>query len=378
MRWAIITGEYPPQPGGVSDYTRMVARALAAAGDGVHIWTTVGSGETQDDPGVFVHRLRAGFGVSGLASLGAELDSLPRPYRILVQYLPHAFGWKAMNLPFCLWLWTRRRAPVWVMFHEVVFPLHWPQPFRQIVLGLVTRLMAAVTVQSAERIFISTAAWERFLRPFAAADKPIMWLPVPSNVNGETDLRVVRPLRKGPAMPEEILIGHFGTYGTHSRNMLQCVIPRLLAKDPNRRVLLLGRGSRKFREDLVKLEPLIRDQVVALDGTSAGEVNARLSACDLVLQPYPDGITTRRSSSMAALALGVPIVTNQGALSEPLWRESGAVALAQDHSPDAFVLAVDELLCSPDKRAELLHRSVSLYSSRFAIEHVLKELRVQA
>ena len=30
--WAILTGEYPPQPGGVSDYTLQVCRGLAAAG----------------------------------------------------------------------------------------------------------------------------------------------------------------------------------------------------------------------------------------------------------------------------------------------------------------------------------------------------------
>ncbi len=27
--WHIVTGEYPPQPGGVSDYTEAVARGLA-------------------------------------------------------------------------------------------------------------------------------------------------------------------------------------------------------------------------------------------------------------------------------------------------------------------------------------------------------------
>jgi hypothetical protein len=31
LRWHIITGEYPPQPGGVSDYTRLVARGWQTA-----------------------------------------------------------------------------------------------------------------------------------------------------------------------------------------------------------------------------------------------------------------------------------------------------------------------------------------------------------
>ena len=37
MIWAIITGEYPPDPGGVSDYTYLVATHLADAGDEVHV-----------------------------------------------------------------------------------------------------------------------------------------------------------------------------------------------------------------------------------------------------------------------------------------------------------------------------------------------------
>ena len=40
--WHIITGEYPPQPGGVSDYTRLVAEGLAAAGDAVTVWAPSG------------------------------------------------------------------------------------------------------------------------------------------------------------------------------------------------------------------------------------------------------------------------------------------------------------------------------------------------
>ena len=36
-KWEMLTGEYPPQPGGVSDHTRRVAAALAAAGDTVNV-----------------------------------------------------------------------------------------------------------------------------------------------------------------------------------------------------------------------------------------------------------------------------------------------------------------------------------------------------
>src|SRR5256714_13899599 len=36
--WHLITCEYPPRTGGVSDYTRLVAEGLSEAGDEVHVW----------------------------------------------------------------------------------------------------------------------------------------------------------------------------------------------------------------------------------------------------------------------------------------------------------------------------------------------------
>src|SRR5260370_24556491 len=95
-RWAIRTGEYPPQPGGVSVYTRQAARGLAEAGDEVHVWAPASAGEAATDAGVQVHRLPDRFGSRGLRRLAAELNALPGDARILVQYVPQAFGWKAM------------------------------------------------------------------------------------------------------------------------------------------------------------------------------------------------------------------------------------------------------------------------------------------
>ena len=36
--WHLLTGEYPPQPGGVADYTQQLARALSESGKQVHVW----------------------------------------------------------------------------------------------------------------------------------------------------------------------------------------------------------------------------------------------------------------------------------------------------------------------------------------------------
>src|ERR1017187_5912572 len=95
--WHIFTGEYPPAPGGVADYARSVARMLAAAGDDVHVWAPAPSGPLTEDPGVRLHPLRGGYAPRGLVALSRAFRREPSPRRVLVQYVPQAFGMKGMN-----------------------------------------------------------------------------------------------------------------------------------------------------------------------------------------------------------------------------------------------------------------------------------------
>src|SRR4051812_9182616 len=136
ITWAILTGEYPPAPGGVSDYTRLVAQGLAAAGDRVHVFAPAGAmptdpvGSNEAESNISVHWLERGFAPRSLAAVERELQRLPRDTRLLVQYVPHAFGCRAMNIAFVAWLASRRRQPLDIMFHEVAYPLSARQRLR--------------------------------------------------------------------------------------------------------------------------------------------------------------------------------------------------------------------------------------------------------
>jgi hypothetical protein len=56
----LLTGEYPPQQGGVGDYTAALAAALARRGCEVHVWAPAPA--TADRRGVTVHELPDRFG----------------------------------------------------------------------------------------------------------------------------------------------------------------------------------------------------------------------------------------------------------------------------------------------------------------------------
>jgi len=374
--WVILTGEYPPQPGGVSDYTRQLTNGLLGAGDGV----TVVAPRCDDQAapaGVDVRRLSDHFGAAGLAELSDMLQSLPKPRVVLVQYVPHAFGARAMNVRFVAFLKKlSMREQVWVMFHEVWFPLRFGQPPQHTLLALVHRWMARTVTRCARRTFVTVPAWADRIRPFLRHSPEPLWLPVPSNVctNVPAALRdhVRARVRTTPSV-----IGHFGTYGHEIASVLRDVIVTLSSKTPANSITLLltGRGSLAFAESLT---PLVRPNTVRVLATgelSDADLAAHLLACDVLVQPYPDGISTRRSSAMAGLALGVPVVTTSGAQTEPLWQQTRAVVLCNGSSTTDLTDAILQLLQDPVERSRLSEASQSLYKNKFSIEHTVRALR---
>lgn len=369
MTWAILTGEYPPQRGGVSDYTRLVALGLAAAGDPVHVFAPEISEPTPPEAGVKIHRLPGRFGPSALAQLGNELNRLPPPVRILVQYVPHAYGFKAMNVPFCLWL-LRRRQPVWSFYHEVAYPFGRNQPLKLNALAAVTRAMANIVAHASERVYISTPFWRQWL------PKPAVWMPIPSTVDTSADPAAVQFVRKSLSPGGgEVWVGHFGTYGHHLAPLLRAILAPLLRDNPNLRVLLLGGGGREFASAFERDHPPFAGRLHAPGVLPGGRLAVHLAACDAIVQPYPDGVTARRTSVMASLALGLPIVTTEGYLTEPVWKESGAVAIVPAKREGEFVFSVQSLLADPVRRAQLGLAAAKLYRERFAIENTIRELR---
>jgi glycosyltransferase involved in cell wall biosynthesis len=372
--WHIVTGEYTPAPGGVADYTRSVAAALASSGDEVHVWApSPPSGQPfASDPGVTIHALTHGFGPLGLLQLRRGLRAHRGPRRVLLQYVPHAFGARAMNVPLCAFLRSLREDEVWVLFHEVAVPWGELREWKQNVIAAVNRWMARLLVARADRIFVTVPAWERLLRRIAPACPPATWLPVPSNVPLEVPIAQVRALReKLGAAPGAAVIGHFGNHPYTTATVARAM-GALLLRDERRIALFIGRGGEAIARDLGADRRFDR-RVVATGGIELREIATHLSACDVLVQPYGDGVSGRRTSLMAGLALGRPIVTNVGAQTESIWRESMAVSLVD--SDEALAAAADAVLNDPELAAGLGGRASALYRNRFALERTIEVLR---
>lgn len=379
--WAILTGEYAPQPGGVADYTRLVNAGLAAAGDAVTVYAPPAAGLTPADPGVTVRRLPDHFGPRGLLALDRALATRPRPDCILVQYVPHAYGWKAMNLPFVAWIATRARriAQVWVMFHEVMYPIQAGQSLRQAVLGRVNREMARVLACTADRMYVSTPRWGAILRRLCGRARSAIWLPIPSNLPDDPPAAAVAATRTRLVPPGRLLIGHFGTFGHLVTGILEPALVAVLRASADRTAALIGRESHRYCESFTARFPDLKGRVAATGELPPSEAAAHLAACDVLLQPYLDGVCTRRTSLMAGLALGVPVVTNAGCLTEPIWKsESAGVIIAQSYAAaDLFRTAEELLALSPAGRVERGRAGAAWYRSRFTVSATVARLQAE-
>jgi glycosyltransferase involved in cell wall biosynthesis len=378
-RWQILTGEYPPQFGGVADYTRQVAEGLAARGADVHVWAPPlgpGRGADAPTPGVTIHREAGRWSPADLARIGRALDRFGPPRRILLQYVPNAFGYKGMNLGLGRWLIGRRRRGdrVRVMFHEVTYIGPPGDRVVRRVLILVQRRLAAALLRAADTVDIGTPLWESMLRPLdSVPGRPYGWRPIPSSIPTIDDPAGIAAAR-GRLLPPgaSALLGSFGTFAPDVVALLEGVALPLLLGHPDRAVALIGPGGDRVAQAWASAHPELAGRIAATGPLEAVEVARHLRACDLLLQPYPGGALTKRSSLAAAIAQGVATVTNRSRNTEPIWAESGGVAMMPEFA--GMVALAETFLADPEARARLGAAGRSLYDTYFGLGHTLDAL----
>lgn len=379
--WHVITGEYPPAPGGVSDYSHAVAAGLAAAGEHVHVWCPSPLGGAVDVPGVEVHPLGGSWSRLDLDRIDAEMNRMPGKRRLFVQWVPHAYGRRSLNVAFCRWL--RRRARTGdildLMVHEPYLPFR-EGSLRQDAAAAVHRVMIALLLSHARRVWVAIPAWADRLRPWAfGRDIQFCWLPVPSNIPvTESNGAVARLKSRVLSGADGLIVGHFSTYSRRVRRDLAILLPRLLSDLPELQVQLLGRGGEQVVEDL---RPILGGDVCRVHAPGAldpGALSCHLQACDLMMQPYPDGVSTRRGTLMAALAHGLPVVTTIGPLSESFWLVSNGIVSVPAGDLPAMALAVSGLARQPERRRCLAAAARATYESQFSLPHVINALRADS
>lgn len=352
----LLAGEYGPEAGGVGAYSEVLVEALSRRGLPVRVWDV-------HDP-AFQHSLP---------------DALrTQPGYLLLQYVPNILGARGANVAFCQWLLSLHRAgaDLRVMFHEPYLYLSMNPALN--VLALVQRLMAGILLRSSSRTYISTEQWRSYLSSYAPAGMTFTVLPIPSTLPDNPAAASVVDWRARLGAGFERIAVHFGTYGEHIATELEPMIPALLNRDDALRFICIGRGSEAFVDGLVAQHSSLSGRVHATGALDRRAAAAALAAGDIALQPFPDGVTTRRTSVMAPLALGIPTVTSRGFLTETVWQETPSVALAAASDVESHVAATVSLLRDDVTRKQLGDLGRRFYADRFSIERTANILVADA
>ena len=262
---------------------------------------------------------------------------------LVVQYSPFSFGrWGfAPRLPVLL-ARLRRRTRVGVMVHE---PFVSVNDWRSSLMGAWQRAQLRAMCLSAGTVLASIEPWADLLRRHRYA-RTVTHLPVGSNLPDRRDWRDQTRAQLG--LDDDCLVLASLDAGHFSHMKYRVAQAAVAAAQAGRACALLRLGA--GATPLAGLPPQTRVFEPGL--LSAEALAAHLAAADVFLSPLIDGVSTRRTSVMAAMQHALPIITTVGALTDPELRVGGgglSVTAATDRA--GWEAAVQKLVLDPDARA---------------------------
>jgi glycosyltransferase involved in cell wall biosynthesis len=362
--------------GGIADHTAHLARHLVDLGLVVGVLTSykAGSGAQPAVAGLRVDPIIRAWGWGCWREIGRWLDE-HRPDVLHIQYQAAAYdlgGW--VN-----WLpWRLRRRParpvVVVTFHDLRVPYLFPKagPLRwQSILAL-ARYADAVIATNLEDERSLRSLQEALDRPGASQEDRLARIPLGSNADPRPPADYDRRRwRAGLGVDEEaLLLAYFGFLNeSKGGEELILTLERLLRQGCQAHLLMVGGQvgdvdptNRVYAE---RVRALIRsrgleERVHWTGYTSLAEVSANLLAADVVVMPYRDGVSFRRTTFIAALRHGRPVVTTHPALPLPELKDGDNVLLAPARDVDALSGAVMRLAGDPHLRAQLAAGAAAL------------------
>jgi glycosyltransferase involved in cell wall biosynthesis len=157
--------------------------------------------------------------------------------------------------------------------------------------------------------------------------------------------------------------------------MLEFALPKLLRSVPEVSILLIGRDGNAFKKKLTEAQPDLADRIHATGGQPEIAISTALSSCDLMVQPYPDGISSRRTSTMAALLHERAVITTSGESTEPIWSDAEAVVIVPAGDTEALYGAMRRLIGDRYEHGRVASAGKRLYDERFALRHTLDVLQ---
>jgi len=282
---------------------------------------------------------------------------------VLVQYNPFSYGrWGVAPGIVRDAAAIRRRLPIpfALMVHE-----SWVEArdWKSALMGGYQRLQLRSLSRVATVLMATTQALARQLGPRG------VHVPVASNITPV--VASFQTARDRLGLGDELVVAMFGR-GNPSRALghAEAAIDAIAqAQLPDRvRVFNLGADAPSLHT-----HPAIR--VVSPGKMSAEQLSLHLQASDLMLLPFTDGLSTRRTTLMAALAHGLPVLGQRGPATDDVLLEcEDIISMTPVGDRDAFRRSAAKLVADRSLLRARGQAGRRLYLERFDWPHVARRV----
>lgn len=297
----MITGSYPPAICGVGDYTRNVLSSETG-----RTWR-------------LYHR--TDWRLSQLPAIIREIDAF-RPDRIFMQYPTQGYGWSLVPHLLCAYYSLVRRARFTVVLHEFSQLSAKARAAATLMVRSAHGLIFTNEFEQAEAARVSASVMRRSRVVKIASNIPVA-ASCPATADRPIDLAYFGHIRPRKGL-EEFLAAAGATRQAH----------------PDWRLLLMGQippGFEDFAKGVLAQCAVLGVEVqLDLESAAVADVLAQVKA---VYLPFPDGISERRGTAMAAMANGALVLTTVGHHTTPALRSAVQVV-----PPDHALPAIEEAL----------------------------------
>ncbi len=344
---------------GVRDYCQHLSEAFARCGEVLEIaevrWESQGW-------------------LEGIGRLWRESRKWRRRW-MLFQYT--ALMWSRRGFPVgaiaVLWILKMRGAKICVVFHDIRYDRArgWKQRVRVAFQYRTMRLALRWATRGVLTVPAEQVPW----LPKNSAKSA--FIPVGANLPKTGEQAPNRPTRRSGVATIAVFGITEGPQGQREAAAISYLIKKVIAKTPELRVLVMGRGSTEAEDALRGALEGSGVQVSVLGLLAAEKVRQNLAQADVLLC-IRGHISSRRGSAIAGIACGLPIVGYRGEETAFPITEAG-VLLAENGDRDGVADALCRVLTDDKLREELRRRSAAAEQQYFSWDAIAAQfLRVLA
>src|SRR3989338_2205100 len=369
MKIIIISPAFPPDRGGVADYSSLLADGLAEKNEVIIVTSKSEEATTEGENRFQIVREIKSWGGLGLFRIISLIKRFS-PELIIIQYVSFLYGRGGINLAFpLLSILLRIRYRVFTMVHEPFTPFG--HSIKTFLISLVQRLMLFCMILGSDKIVVSIQAWERMLKRFFFWRKmDFRWIPVPSNIKISTKTHIPEKLHGFNKKPLLVFLGslHFSKMVEYMTTSLDA----LIKKGYDAGLLIIGQDEKAISDYLKELPYYLKERIFCTGYCNSDDVSRYLSASDIFLLPLIDGISSRRGSLMAALKHGLPVVTTSGFLTDDIFEQENFTLLSPSTDKSLFIANVVRMAGDETLRDTIGKKGKEVYERYFSVRLLIE------